>query len=168
MFITLLLSAVLMAALFLLLYAGVALIQGKRFFSSAPKAVQEAVRPKPERFRGQHALGWVLAVTALLLFPAAFLCGAWEGTRQGFTFWQFVPRFAAMLYPLKAFDILVFDWVLLCHGHFFPRYYPEVRPVLGPRLFGYNRKEHLTHMALFIPAALLMAWAATMLGRWTP
>ena len=162
---TLLLSVILMAALFLLLYAGVALIQDKRFFSSAPKAVQDAVRPKAERFHGQHALGWGMAATALLLFPAAFLYGAWDGARQDFTFWQFAFRFAVMLYLLKAFDILVFDWILLCNGHFFPRYYPEVRPVLGPHLFGYNRKEHLTHMILFIPAALLKAWAATMLWR---
>lgn len=162
---TLLLSLVLMAALFLLLYAGVALIQDKRFFSSAPRAVQDAVTPRPKRFPGQHALGWVLALAAILLFPAAFVYGMLDGVRHGFSFWQFSLRFAAMLYLLKAFDILVFDWILLCHGHFFPRYYPEVKPVLEPSLFGYNRREHAMHMLLFIPAVLLMALAGTMLRR---
>ena len=162
---TLLLSAVLMAALFLLLYAGVALIQDRRFFSSAPRAVQEAVESKPERFPGQHVLGWALAVIAILLFPAALFLGAWDGVRMGFTFWQFVFRFLMMLVLLKAFDVLVFDWILLCHGHFFPRYYPEVRPVLGPHLFGYNCKEHLMHLLIFVPAALLMAQTAVMLSR---
>ena len=37
MAVTLLATFIIMAAYFLLLYAGVALIQNKRFFSSAPK-----------------------------------------------------------------------------------------------------------------------------------
>ena len=37
---TLLLSLILMAALFLMLYAAVALVQDKRLFTSAPKDIQ--------------------------------------------------------------------------------------------------------------------------------
>lgn len=77
MILTILLSIMMMAGISLLLYAAVALIQDKRFFASAPKAVQESALPK------------------------------------------------------KTFDILAFDWVLLCNAHFFPRYYPEVKPVWG-------------------------------------
>ena len=39
--VTLLLSFVMMVALFLLLYAAVALVQDKRFFTTAPKDIQE-------------------------------------------------------------------------------------------------------------------------------
>ncbi len=59
--ITLLASFLVMAAYFLLLYAGVGLIQEKKFFSSAPREVFAAVpERKAERFRGAHILGWCL------------------------------------------------------------------------------------------------------------
>ena len=161
MIITLFLSLALMAALFLLLYAAVALVQDKRLFTSAPKDIQAAVRPKPERFSGQHALGWLLLALAVLCYPAAFAYGAWEGAQQSFNFWQFFLRFFLMLILNKAFDVLFFDWFLLCHSRFFPRYYPETGSLVGPHLFGYNRKEHLLHTVLFVPACLLLAWLAS-------
>ena len=40
-----------MAGLFLMLYSGVGLIQEKRFFTSAPLEVQNAVTDHSERFR---------------------------------------------------------------------------------------------------------------------
>ena len=49
------------------------------------------------------------AIIAALTFPAAFLYGAWDGIRHDFTFWQFVGRFLAMLYLMKAFDMICFD-----------------------------------------------------------
>ena len=134
MLVTILLSAALMVALFLLLYAGVALIQDNRFFGSAPKEVRDVIREKPERFPGAHLLGWILGVTAILIFIAAFAVGMIEGGRSGFTFTRYAVRFAVMLYLLKAFDIIVFDRILLCGGRFFPRYYPECAPVLGKHL----------------------------------
>lgn len=70
MLVTIMLSILMMAGLFLMLWSGVAFIQDKRFFSSAPKEVCAAVLPKPERFRGAHAMGWMLAVLSLLLIFA--------------------------------------------------------------------------------------------------
>lgn len=70
--ITILATVMLMAGYFLILYAGVALIQDKKFFSSAPKEILAAVPDKKERFRGAHPLGWCVAVLALLLFAGAF------------------------------------------------------------------------------------------------
>ena len=157
----LLLSLALMAALSLLLFAAVALVQDKRLFTSAPKDIQAAVQPKPERFAGQQVLGWLLLVFAVACYPAAFIIGAREGAHKGFGFWQFFLRFFLMLMLNKAFDVAFFDWYLLCRSRFFPRYFPETEKLLGPHLFGYNRKEHLLHVVLFIPACLLMAWLAT-------
>ena len=52
---TALAAGMLMAAYFLLLYAGVGLIQEKRFFGSVPKEVFDAVPArKEERFRGDR------------------------------------------------------------------------------------------------------------------
>ena len=120
--ITLLASFLVMAAYFLLLYAGVGLIQEKKFFSSAPREVFAAVpERKAERFRG--ALG-------------AAVLAAWDGVRNGFTFGAFFARYLVILYVMEVYDILFFDWVLLCHSNFFPHFYPEVKGIVGPQLFG--------------------------------
>ena len=154
---TILLTLMMMAGLFLLLYAGVALIQNPRFFSSAPKEVCAAVQPKPERFKGAHFLGWLLAILALLLMGGALFLGAWNGIRNGFSFGRFFLRFVIMLLGLKAYDVLFFDFFLLCRSGFFPRYYPEVKELLGPHLFGYNWKSHVLTGSLSIAGAAALA-----------
>ena len=166
MLLTILFSLMMMLGLFLMLWGGVGFIQDKRFFSSAPKEVQEAVpETKPERFKGQHTVGWVMIVLSFLFMIGALALGAWDGIRNNFDFWQFFLRFVIMLLGLKAYDIGFFDWVLLCNSEFgfFPHYYPETKPVLGHYLFGYNRKTHLSHIIAGIPLSALMAWVCTLL-----
>ncbi len=70
---TMLLAIVFIASVCLLLYAAVALIQDRRFFTTAPKDIQAAARDHPERFRGARALGWKLAVISLFLMVGAVL-----------------------------------------------------------------------------------------------
>lgn len=121
--ITLLASFLVMAAYFLLLYAGVGLIQEKKFFSYAPREVFAAVpERKAERFRGAHILGWCLGILAMLLFLGAAVLAAWDGVRNGVTFGAFFTRYLVILYVMEAYDILFFDWVLLCHSNFFPHF----------------------------------------------
>lgn len=166
MLLTILFSLMMMLGLFLMLWGGVGFIQDKRFFSSAPKEVQEAVpETKPERFKGQHTVGWVMIVFSFLFMIGALALGAWDGINNDFGFWQFFLRFIIMLLGLKAYDIGFFDWVLLCNAGFgfFPHYYPETKPVLGHYLFGYNRKTHLSHIIAGIPLSALMAWVCTLL-----
>lgn len=50
MIVTLILSLLLMAEMFMVLWAAVALIQSKKFFGSAPKDIQEAILEHDERF----------------------------------------------------------------------------------------------------------------------
>ncbi len=166
MVITLLLSVMMMAGLFLLLVGGVGFIQNKKFFDSAPQQVRDVVpESKPERFKGQHAVGWVMIVTAFALMGGAMVLGAWDGIRNDYTFLQFAGRFMTMLLLLKAFDVIFFDWVLLCNAGFglFPRFYPETKPVLGHYLFGYNRKTHIAHVIGFFPSVALLSWICTLL-----
>ena len=153
-----------MAAYFLLLYAGVGLIQDKRFFGSAPKENLAAIpEQKAERFRGAHALGWCIGVFAILLFLAAAVLAAWDGIRNGFDFGRFFVRFLVMLYLMELYDILFFDWVLLCHSNFFPHFYPELKGIVGPQQFGYNKKSHLLHFALYLPLSAALAGLCTLL-----
>lgn len=161
--VTLILSLILMAALFLMLFAAVALVQDRRFFKSAPKDIQAAVLEHEEPFHGARAIGWALLAIAILIFPAAFLYGAWDGLQNDFTFWQFAGRFLAMLYLLKAFDIIFLDWFLLTKSHFFQHYYPETEGCAGYHQFGFNRKEQLARIVLYPFIALLLAWVCTLL-----
>lgn len=160
---TLILAILMMAGLFLMLWGAVGFVQKKEFFSSAPKAALAVLQPKEERFRGQHALGWGMLILSLVLMGGALLLGAMDGIRNGFGLWQFFARFAAMLILLKAFDILCFDWYLLCRSGFFSHYYPEVKPYYGPHLFGYNWKFHAVQTVLMLAGSWLAAWVCTLL-----
>lgn len=73
--ITILATLLVFLAYFLLLYGAVGFIQDKRFFASAPQENLAAIPDRKERFRGAHALGWVIEGLAVLLFlGAAALC----------------------------------------------------------------------------------------------
>lgn len=80
-----------------------------------------------------------------------------------FTFWGFFARFVIILYVMELYDIAFFDWVLLCHSNFFPRYYPELKGVVGPHQFGYNKASHIRHFLLYLPLSALAAWICTLL-----
>lgn len=162
MVITIVATLMVMAAYFLVLYGGVGFIQDKRFFSSAHKDILAFIPDKKERFRGAHIIGWVIAVIAVLLFAGAAVLSIWDGIRNGFTFLKFFARFLVILYCMEIYDILFFDWVLLCHSNFFPHFYPEVKGIVGPHMFGYNKKAHLLHFVIYIPVCALIAWVCTL------
>ena len=155
MVITIVATLMVMAAYFLVLYGGVGFIQDKRFFSSAHKDILAVIPDKKERFHGAHIIGWVIAIIAVLLFAGAAVLSIWDGIRNGFTFLKFFARFLVILYCMEIYDILFFDWVLLCHSNFFPHFYPEVKGIVGPHMFGYNKKAHLLHFVIYIPVCAL-------------
>lgn len=161
--ITFLLSLVLMASLFLMILAAVALIQSRKLFQSAPKDIQAAAQEHAERFRGARALGWIILAACVLSFLGAFVYGGWDGIRRGYGFWQFTGRFLTMLYLMKAFDILFLDWFLLTKTHFFQHFYPETEGCAGYSQFGFNRKEQLARIILFPFIAALLGWICTIL-----
>lgn len=166
MLVTVILSLMMMAGLFLMLWGGVGFIQDKRFFSSAPKVALEVTPDfKPERFKGQHAVGYVMVVFSIILMVGPVILGGWHGISNDYSFIQLFIRFVIMILALKAFDIGFFDWVLLCNQGFgfFTHYYPEVGPVYNRSLFGYNWKTHLTHIILCFPLSALIAWICTLI-----
>ena len=161
--ITVLAILLMMLAYFLVLYGAVGFIQDKRFFGSAPKENLAAIPDKMERFRGAHVIGWGIESVAVLLFAGAAVLSVWDGVRNAFGFLQFFGRFLVMLYCLEIYDILFFDWVLLCHSNFCPHFYPELKGVVGPHMFGYNKKQHILHFGVYIPACAAAAWLCTRL-----
>lgn len=59
MIVTFILSFILMAALFFMIWAAVALIQSKKLFTTAPKNIHAAALEHAERFPGARVLGWL-------------------------------------------------------------------------------------------------------------
>ena len=158
MLLTLLLSLVLIAALCILIYAAVGLIQNRKLFTTAPKDIQAAARDHPERFPGARTLGWKLAVICIALMIGAFVYGGYDGIQRGFSLRQHFIRFLIMLYLWKAFDIICLDWFLLTKTRFFQHFYPETEGCAGYHSFGFNRKGQTIRIIVFPFVAALMAW----------
>ncbi len=91
--ITILATLLVFLAYFLLLYGAVGFIQDKRFFASASQENLAAIPDHKERFRGAHALGWVIEGLAVLLFLGAAVLAVWDGVRNQFGFGAFFARF---------------------------------------------------------------------------
>ena len=164
MFLTLFLSLVCCVSITLLLVAAVAFVQEEKFFSSAPKEVRVLFEPRnKELFYGAKAIGWVMMTLSALAITGAFVIAAWDGFRSGFSFFQFFLRFVLMLAVYKAYDMIFFDWFLLCRFRFFQHYYPETAPALEGRKYGFNIKSQLLKLLVIFPAvSALVAWICTL------
>ena len=158
------LAIVFCAAITILLISAVAFVQDKRFFSSAPKEAQALLKPRSrELFHGARAMGWVMMILSALTILGVGVVSIWDGFRNGFTFWQFFMRFVLIFTIYKAYDMIFFDWFLLCKFHFFQHYYPETAPALSGRRYGFNLKSQLLKLLVIFPAAsALAAWICTL------
>ena len=163
-FLTVFLAIVFCAAITLLLISAVAFIQDKRFFSSAPKEALEVLKPRNEElFYGARTTGWVLMIISILTILGVGAVSIWDGFRSSFSFIQFFLRFVTIFTVYKAYDMIFFDWFLLCKFHFFQHYYPEVESVYSGRKYGYNIKSQLLKLLVIFPAvSALAAWICTL------
>ena len=163
-FLSVFLAIVFCAAITLLLISAVAFIQNKRFFSSAPKEALEVLKPRNEElFYGARTTGWVLMIISILMILGVGAVSIWDGFRSSFSFIQFFLRFVTIFTVYKAYDMIFFDWFLLCKFHFFQHYYPEVESVYSGRKYGYNIKSQLLKLLVIFPAvSALAAWICTL------
>lgn len=126
MLLTIFLAIVFCAAISLMLLSAVAFIQNTSFFSSAPKEAQELLRPREnELFYGARAIGWTLMIFSFLMIAGVGITAIWDGFRSGYTFLQFFLRFVSIFTIYKAYDMICFDWFLLCRFRFFQYYFPK-------------------------------------------
>ena len=160
MLLTIFLAIVFCVAITIMLFAAVAFIQDKKFFSSAPKEAVEAIKPRDkELFYGAKTIGWTLMVFSLLLILGTGVVSIWDGFRSGFNFIQFFLRFYLIFAIYKIYDMICFDYFLLMKYHFFQFYFPEVEKVYTGRKYGYNIKSQLLKLLVIFPAAsALVAW----------
>lgn len=163
MLLTIFLAIVFCAAITLMLLSAVAFIQDKRLMSSAPKEALVLLKPRnKELFYGAKTIGWALIVISILMILGVGVVSIWDGFRNGFTFWQFFLRFVLIFTIYKIYDMVCFDWFLLCKFRFFQHYYPEVSSVYNGRKYGYNIKSQLLKLLVAFPAASALApWICT-------
>lgn len=163
MILTIFLAIIFCAAITLMLISAVAFIQDKKLFSSAPKEAQEILQPREtELFYGARVMGWTFLILSVLSILGVGVTAIWDGVRSGFTFWQFFLRFVLIFTIYKIYDMIFFDWFLLCRFQFFQHYYPEVSSVYNGRKYGFNLKSQLLKLLVIFPAAsALAAWLCT-------
>ena len=167
MLLTIFMAIVFCAAITILLISAVAFVQydgtNKWFFSSAPKEALEVLKPREkELFYGARTMGWVLMIISILMILGVGVISIWDGFWNGFSFIQFFLRFVLIFTIYKTYDMIFFDWFLLCRFHFFQYYCPEVAPVYNGRKYGYNLKSQLLKLLVIFPAAsAVAAWICT-------
>lgn len=164
MLLTVFLAIVFCAAISLMLLSAVAFIQDKKLFSSAPKEAQEVLRPREtELFYGARIIGWTLMIFSMLMIAGVGVIAIWDGLRSDYTFWQFFLRFVFIFTVYKAYDMICFDWFLLCRFRFFQYYFPETEGVYNGRKYGFNLKSQLLKLLVIFPAAsALAAWICSL------
>ncbi len=164
MLLTIFLAIVFCGAITLMLVSAVAFIQNTKFFSSAPKEAQELLKPREqELFSGARAIGWTLMAFSILMILGVGIVSIWDGFRSGFAFWQFFLRFVLIFTIYKLYDMIFFDYFLLCKFRFFQYYYPEVEEVYQNRKYGFNLRSQLLKLLVIFPAAsALAAWLCTL------
>ncbi len=164
MLLTIFLAIVFCAAITLMMFAAVAFIQNKKFFSSAPKEAQAVLRHRDEElFYGARTIGWILMIFSILMILGGGVISIWDGFRSDFTFRQFFLRFVLIFTIYKIYDMICFDYFLLMKFHFFQFYFPEVESVYKDRKYGYNIKSQLLKLLVIFPAAsALAAWICSL------
>ena len=124
MFLTVFLAIVFCAAITIMLISAVVFIQDKKLCSSAPKEALDLLMPRTEElFFGARKMGWALMAISVLMILGVGAVSAWDGFRCGFTFLQFFTRFLLIFTIYKAYDMIFFDWFLLCRFRFFQHFY---------------------------------------------
>ena len=98
-------------------------------------------------------------IFSMLMIAGVGVVSIWDGFRSGYTFRQFFLRFVTIFTVYKLYDMICFDWFLLCKFRFFQYYYPEVESVYNGRKYGYNIKSQLLKLFVIFPAtSALAAW----------
>ena len=160
--VTLILTLTMCALLFLMIWSATYFYPWTGLLRFFPKDIEEKARLHQPPFPAAPVIGWILMLLCALGFVVVIVYGGWDGVRKGFTFGQFLVRFLVILLGMKAFDIIVLDYILITKTQFFQHYIPETKGCAGYHSFGYNRKEQLTRIMTLPFAALLTAWVCTL------
>lgn len=162
MTVTVILTLLMCALLFLMIWAAAYFYPWDRLLDFFPEDVAEKARLHKPPFPDAPVIGRVVMVLCVLGFAGVIVYGGWDGVRNGYTFGRFLVRFLVILSGVKAFDIIGLDYFLITRTQFFQHYIPETKGCAGYHRFGYNRKEQIKRILLLPFAALLTAWICSL------
>ena len=160
---TLILTLIMCALLFLMIWSAVYFYPWTGLLRFMPEDVREKALTHKPPFRGAPVCGWACMILCLLGFVGVIVYGGRDGVQKGYSFAQFLVRFLIILFGVKAFDIIGLDYFMLTKTQFVQHYLPETKDCAGYRDFGFNRKAQLGRIVSLPFFALLTAWVCSRL-----
>lgn len=159
---TVVLTLLMCALLFLMIWSAAYFLPWKRLMDFFPQDIRERAKDHQPPFQTAPVFGWACLLLCMLGMLGVIVYGGWDGVRRGYPFGQFLARFLIILFGVKAFDIIGLDFILITKTRFFQHYLPETAGCAGYHSFGYNRKEQLRQILTLPFAALLTAWICSL------
>lgn len=157
MAVTIIIVAIICADLFLAIWGAAAFMPPRRVSKWLSKDLREVMNKLPDKSKFSTFVGTVILALGCLIYAGAIIYVAYDGIKNGFSFWNFFVRFMIIMYCVKAFDIIVLDWFLITKTKFFQHFYPETEGNPGYSQFGFNKKQQITRIVLFPFICLGMA-----------
>lgn len=164
MAVTVLLTIILMVLFFLMELVAAAFYPHPFIIDYFPEDVKEKAKNHQPPFPSAPIIGWIFLVLIMAGLIGCFIYAGWDGIQKEYGYVPFFVRFLVMGYGLKAFDILFFDYFILTKTRFFQHFFPETDGCEGWKQFGYNRKEQIKQMLMFLPSMAITALIWYMLG----
>ena len=163
MLVTVILTLLMCAMLFLMVWAAAAFHPCPQIASFMPEDIQEKIKDHRAPFRGAPVVGWIIMILAGLGYIGVIVYGGRDGVARGYTFVDFLIRFLIILLGVKLFDIVGLDYILITKTHFFQHYFPETEGCAGYHQFVFNRKQQIRQCAALPFFALLTAWICSLI-----
>ena len=162
---TILLTLIMMALLWLMIWSATVTLPYKGLIKNFPKDVQERLEPRLSELpmSAKRVAGWAALLLILAMMIGVFIWGGLDGIKQGYGFGRLFVRFLIIGFGVKAFDIIGLDYFLLTKTHFFQHYFPETEGCAGWQDFGYNRKQQLGQIVTIPFACALTSWIFTLI-----
>lgn len=162
---TIILTVILWVLFFLMEWSVAAFYPHPLIIEYFPDDVKEKARDHKPPFKAAPAIGRVLLALICIGLIGTFIYGGRDGVSKGYSYVQFFVRFLIMLYGMKAFDILFFDYFILTKTHFFQNFFPETEGCAGWKRFGYNRTEQIKKLIMMLPCAAVNALICWWIAR---
>ncbi len=162
MTVTILLTVIMCVLLFLMIWSAAFFLPWKKLMDFFPEDIKEkAIDHKPP-FKSAPIIGWICMILCMFGFLGVIAYGGFDGVMRNYTFGQFLVRFLVILFGVKAFDVIVLDYILITKTHFFQHYLPETEGCEGYHNFGFNRKEQIRQIIMLPFVAVLTAWICSL------
>ncbi len=114
-----------------------------------PEDVRHAAKDHPKPAKGKQITAHILLAFFLTAMLGGIIYLGIDGIRNGYGFLKLTLRFVALLYIMKAFDIIVQDqWLVMTVGYF-KRIFPETVDCDGWNDRGFNNRNQVIRIIAY-------------------